>query len=113
MGRADTDTPGRRGGEPDLEISTDGGETWETKEFITSLNSHKMNTEHSETDQRQDTEPNTGLITEDQAAELLQISRRSLKNMVYNGKMPKDAYTTAVTGKRFYFRDKLLGLPTE
>lgn len=69
-----------------------------------------MNTEHTGPDQAQDTEPNTGLITEDQAAELLEISTRTLRNMVYNGKMPEDAYTTAVNGKRFYFRDKLLGL---
>jgi len=96
-----------------LDISTDGGQTWETKDFITSPNSHKMNTEQTGAEQAQDTDPSAGLITEEKAAALLGISERTLKNMVYSGKMPKDAYTVAVTGKRFYFTDKLLGLPNK
>lgn len=55
-------------------------------------------------------ETSLGLLPEEEAARLLNISERTIKNMVYNGKMPADHYTTAVTGKRFYFRDKLLGI---
>jgi excisionase family DNA binding protein len=51
-----------------------------------------------------------GMITEAEAADLLGISVMTLRNMVYNKRIPETHYATAVTGKRFYFRDKLLGL---
>jgi excisionase family DNA binding protein len=68
-----------------------------------------MNTEHTEPGQpAKDGLPQ--LLTEDQAADLLGIKNVTVRNMVYNGKIPADHYTTAVNGQRYYFRDKLLGL---
>jgi len=54
-------------------------------------------------------EPLPGLITEEEAAELLNISRKTLQNMVYNGRIPANCYARAVTGKRHYYKDRLLG----
>jgi hypothetical protein len=49
------------------------------------------------------------LLTEQQAADLLHITLRSLQNMVSSGRMPRDCYIKTVTGKRFYYEHKLLG----
>jgi hypothetical protein len=50
------------------------------------------------------------LITEDEAAELLKIGINAFRNMIYSKKIPADYYTKAITGKRFFFKSKLLGL---
>lgn len=49
-------------------------------------------------------------INEGEAAELLGISRRTLGNYIYNGKIPMDCYTTGVGGNKFFDKKKLMGL---
>lgn len=52
----------------------------------------------------------TEYINEGEAAELLGISRRTLSNYCYNGKIPMDCYTTGVGGNKFFDKKKLMGL---
>lgn len=49
-------------------------------------------------------------INEGEAAELLGISRRTLYNYIYNGRIPMDHYTTGVGGNKFFDKQKLMGL---
>lgn len=49
------------------------------------------------------------LINEEQAAELLGISKRSLIQYVCNGRITRDMYRKAANGKRSYYKYKLLG----
>lgn len=49
-------------------------------------------------------------INESEACQLLGISRRTLYNYVYNGKIPMDYYTTGVGGNKFFDKKKLMGL---
>jgi excisionase family DNA binding protein len=49
-------------------------------------------------------------INEGEAAELLGISRRTLYNYVYSGKIPMDHYTTGIGGNKFFDKQKLMGL---
>lgn len=49
-------------------------------------------------------------INESEACELLGISRRTLYNYCYNGKIPMDYYTTGVGGNKFFDKKKLMGL---
>jgi len=48
------------------------------------------------------------LITEAQAAKLLGIHTRTLRNKVHLGVLPKDTYITLITGKRRFFKSRLL-----
>lgn len=49
-------------------------------------------------------------INEGEAAELLGVSRRTLSNYLYNGRIPMDCYTTGVGGNKFFDKTKLMGL---
>lgn len=49
-------------------------------------------------------------VNEAEACELLGITRRSLYNYVYNGKIPMDYYTTGIGGNKFFDKKKLMGL---
>ena len=49
------------------------------------------------------------LINEDQAAELLGISKRSMIQYVCSGRITRDMYRKALNGKRMYYKYKLLG----
>lgn len=49
-------------------------------------------------------------ISEDEAAKLLSITKRSLQNRVYDGTISTECYTKAVTGQRVYNKQKLLNL---
>ena len=49
-------------------------------------------------------------INEGEACELLGISRRTLYNYCYNGRIPMDHYTTGVGGNKFFDKQKLMGL---
>ena len=49
------------------------------------------------------------LVSETEAAEILNITRKSLQNMVYCGRIPATHYVKAITGKRFYYKSKLIG----
>lgn len=49
------------------------------------------------------------MINEDEAAKLLGITTRSLKNK-YHRKELEGMYTVGVGGNRFYYKDKLMGL---
>ena len=52
----------------------------------------------------------TEYINEGEAAALLEISKKTLWNYCYNGKIPMDYYTTGVGGQRFFDKKKLMGL---
>ena len=62
------------------------------------------------TQEKQARGASAGLVSEQEAAKILNVTRKTLQNMVYDGKIPPDHYTIAVTRKRFYYRDKILGL---
>ncbi len=49
-------------------------------------------------------------IGEAEACELLGITRRTLYNYVYSGKIPVDYYTTGIGGNKFFDKKKLMGL---
>ena len=49
------------------------------------------------------------LINEDQAAELLGISKRSMIQYVCSGRITRDMFRKAANGKRMYYKYKLLG----
>lgn len=49
-------------------------------------------------------------VNEAEACELLGITRRSLYNYCYNGKIPMDYYTTGIGGNKFFDKKKLMGL---
>lgn len=49
-------------------------------------------------------------INESEACELLGISRRTLYNYCYNGKIPMSYYTTGIGGNKFFDKKKLMGL---
>lgn len=49
-------------------------------------------------------------VNESEACELLGITRRTLYNYIYNGKIPVDYYTTGVGGNKFFDKKKLMGL---
>lgn len=49
-------------------------------------------------------------VNEGEAAALLEISKRTLWNYCYNGKIPMDYYTTGIGGQRFFDKKKLMGL---
>lgn len=49
-------------------------------------------------------------VNESEACELLGITRRTLYNYCYNGKVPMDYYTTGVGGNKFFDKKKLMGL---
>lgn len=49
-------------------------------------------------------------VNEAEACELLGITRRTLYNYVYNGKIPMDYYTTGIGGNKFFDKKKLMGL---
>lgn len=49
-------------------------------------------------------------VNESEACELLGISRRTLYNYIYNGRIPVDYYTTGVGGNKFFDKKKLMGL---
>jgi len=49
-------------------------------------------------------------VNEAEACELLGITRRTLYNYCYNGKVPMDYYTTGVGGNKFFDKKKLMGL---
>jgi hypothetical protein len=49
-------------------------------------------------------------VNESEACQLLGISRRTLYNYTYNGKIPMDYYTTGVGGNKFFDKKKLMGL---
>ena len=51
------------------------------------------------------------MITEKEAAELLNIGRLTLKVYVSKGKVPADCFTISpINGERFYDRTKIIGL---
>lgn len=50
------------------------------------------------------------MINEQQACELLGISRSTLTNYMCNGRIPKDYYTVGVGGNKFFNKSKLMGL---
>jgi hypothetical protein len=50
------------------------------------------------------------LVDEREAARLLGLSYRTLQNKIHLGKIPADCYTVTVTGRRLYFKNKILGL---
>jgi hypothetical protein len=52
----------------------------------------------------------TEYVNEGEACELLGITRRTLYNYVYSGKIPVDYYTTGVGGNKFFDKKKLMGL---
>lgn len=47
-------------------------------------------------------------ISEEQAAEFLEVGVDRLRNMVYDGTIPQSAYVTTVNNKRKYFKEKLV-----
>lgn len=49
-------------------------------------------------------------INESEAAQLLGITRQTLSNYLYNGRIPMDFYTTGVGGNKFFDKTKLMGL---
>lgn len=49
------------------------------------------------------------MISEKEAADLLGIMQKSLKNYVYSGRIKPNMYTTAPNGRRFYNKEKLMG----
>jgi hypothetical protein len=59
---------------------------------------HKLNEEQIE------------YVNESEACQLLGISRRTLYNYCYNGKIPMGYYTTGVGGNKFFDKKKLMGL---
>ena len=50
------------------------------------------------------------MIDENEACKILGITKRTLANYVYNGRIPKSYFTTAVNGARFFNKNKLIGL---
>jgi predicted site-specific integrase-resolvase len=48
-------------------------------------------------------------ITEEEAAELLQVEVKTLRNYVYSGRITTDMYVKNFNGRRFYYREKLVG----
>jgi len=68
-----------------------------------------MEATDSKTDLQVQLDPD--LVDEKQAAELLGISRRTFQNRFYLGDIPRDHYITLVTGKRRYYKSRLLGQP--
>ena len=49
------------------------------------------------------------LLTEEEAAKLLGISKRSMIQYVCSGRITRDMYRKALNGKRSYYKYKLLG----
>lgn len=49
-------------------------------------------------------------INEAEAAALLGVSMKTLKNCVYDGRITSEMYTVGPTGKRFFNKQKLMGL---
>lgn len=49
-------------------------------------------------------------VNEAEACELLGITRRTLYNYCYSGKIPMDYYTTGIGGNKFFDKKKLMGL---
>jgi predicted transcriptional regulator len=49
------------------------------------------------------------LISEEEAAKLLNRSVSTLQTKVYKGLISTDAYTIGQGGKRFYYKSKLIG----
>jgi hypothetical protein len=49
------------------------------------------------------------MISETEAAMLLGVSVKTIKNYVYAGKITTDMYTSGISGKRFYHKEKLMG----
>jgi len=49
-------------------------------------------------------------VNESEACEMLGITRRTLYNYCYNGKIPADYYTTGIGGNKFFDKRKLMGL---
>jgi hypothetical protein len=50
------------------------------------------------------------LIPENEAAKLLGITLKTLRNYRTNGKLPTDAYTIGVGNNPFFYKSKLMGL---
>lgn len=48
-------------------------------------------------------------INEDQVCQLLDISKRTLRNYLSNGRITRDMYREAVNGAKFFNRDKIMG----
>lgn len=49
-------------------------------------------------------------VGEREAAEILGISERTLRNYVYSGKITDEMYIVNVIGRRFYNKSKIMGL---
>lgn len=52
----------------------------------------------------------TEMINEREACELLGITKRTLCNYIYSGRIPVDHYSVGVGGNKFFFKNKLMGL---
>ena len=53
---------------------------------------------------------NEDLVDEREVQDVLHISKKTLCNYCASGKIPHDDYTTAVTGRKFFWLRKLLGM---
>lgn len=53
---------------------------------------------------------NEDLVDEKEVQDVLHISKKTLCNYCSSGKIPKADYTVAVTGQKFFWLRKLLGL---